>query len=481
VTILHQWRYREQYERAKDKFTSVLETPEYESHRRSKKISDVSVSFIFWGGVEQLKSKAFLYSGSFTTLPETRDTVHSKQINKLISGKLYKAKFEKEKGKSIYNQMIVPPDVQHAIDVAKCQSNVSRLHNDANIFFYISQLLLLQNICLQVSYKKDAKANLHYTSVVDRPDIKKATQAAKLISGLKYKEKFDKEMKGKKPQYDLKDSKIYQTLKDASVLASEVKYKGDLKKIHKPVTDMAESLSMQHNLSTSKLSTLNAFQTTQIKHLTLNVCGLFQVKYKEKYEKEKGKAMLDFETPTYVTAKEAQHMQSQVSTLSASSVLKTASNREYKKAMELEIKGKGMLALATDTPDFMRARNATDILSQAKYKHTAEMDRASYTSVIDTPDIIHAQQMRNIVSQNFIQIPAVFFVEQKKYREEAEKTMSHYVPVLDTPEMQRVRENQKNFSTLHLDVKSSSGVCFLCAFLYCKCLVFSNQEETVVI
>lgn len=34
----------------------------------------------------------------------------------------------------------------------------------------------------------------------------------------------------------------------------QVKYKGDLKKIHKPVTDMAESLSMQHNLSTSKLS-----------------------------------------------------------------------------------------------------------------------------------------------------------------------------------------------------------------------------------
>lgn len=27
------------------------------------------------------------------------------------------------------------------------------------------------------------------------------------------------------------------------------------------------------------------------------------------------------------------------------------------------------------------------------------MDRASYTMVIDTPDIIHAQQMRNIVSQ----------------------------------------------------------------------------------
>uniref|UniRef100_A0A3Q3AK77 Nebulin n=1 Tax=Kryptolebias marmoratus TaxID=37003 RepID=A0A3Q3AK77_KRYMA len=355
-------------------------------------------------------SKKIMQSGSFTTLSETRDTAHSREVKKLVSTKEYKAKFEKEKGKSVYNHMIVPPDVQHAIDVAKSQSNVA--------------------------YKKDAKANLHYTTVVDRPDIKKATQAAKLISDIgyrekareeasrggslvnrpdialathvsqltsqvKYKEKFDKEVKGKKPQFDLKESKIYKTLKDANELASEVKYKGDLKKIHKPVTDMAESLSMQHNLSTSKLSS-------------------DQVKYKEKYEKEKGKPMLDFETPTYVTAKEAQHMQSQ---------------REYKKALEQEIKGKGMLALATDTPDFMRARNATDILSQTKYKQIAEMDRASYTTVIDTPDIIHAQQMRNIVSQ-------------KKYKEEAEKTMSHYVPVLDTPEMQRVRENQRNFSTV---------------------------------
>lgn len=39
---------------------------------------------------------------------------------------------------------------------------------------------------------------------------------------------------------------------------------------------------------------------------------------------------------------------------------------------------------------------------------------------------------------------------QKKYKEEAEKTMPYYVPVADTPEMQRVRENQKNFSTVRV-------------------------------
>ncbi|XP_041857200.1 nebulin isoform X5 [Melanotaenia boesemani] len=507
-------KYKEKYEKAKGHYVPVLDTPQI--------LHAKAVRTLVSESKYKEEGKKIMQSGSFTTLRETRDTAHSKEVKKLVSEKLYKAKFEKEKGKSVYNHMIVPPDVQHAMDVAKNQSNVN--------------------------YKKDAKANLHYTSVVDRPDIKKATQAAKLISEIgyrekareeasrggslahrpdialatqvsqltsqvedkpslhgaasydtpqmrhikkmsavtsdvKYKEKFDKEMKGKKPQFDLKESKIYKTLKDANDLASEVKYKGDLKKIHKPVTDMAESLSMQHSLSTSKLSSDYRYKkkfeeskghyhmipdTPEQLHLKEASELQSNVKYKEKYEREKGKPMLDFETPTYVTAKEAQHMQSQkdykkdfeeymrgknLSGLEVTPAMihvrhatKIASEREYKKALEQEIKGKGMLALATDTPDFMRARNATDILSQTKYKQTAEMDRASYTTVIDTPDIIHAQQMRNIVSQ-------------KKYKEEAEKTMSHYVPVLDTPEMQRVRENQRNFSTLQyqIDLKNIKG------------------------
>ncbi|XP_054644081.1 nebulin isoform X4 [Dunckerocampus dactyliophorus] len=514
-------KYKEKYEKAKGHYLPVADTPQI---LHSKAVRTLASETKY-----KEASKKQMQSGSFTTLPETRDTVHSKEINKLVSKNVYKAKFEKEKGKSVYNNMSVPPDVEHAMEVAKKQSNLA--------------------------YKKNAKANLHYTTVVDRPDIKKATHTAKLVSEigyrdkareeasrggslvhrpdiklatevcklnsqLKYKEKFDKEMKGKRPQYDLKESKIYKTYKDANTLASEVKYKGDLKKIHKPVTDMAESLSMQHSLSTSRLSSDYCYKRKfeasrghyhmipdtpeQLHHKEASELQS-HVKYKEKYEKEKGKAMLDFETPTYVTAKEAQHMQSQkdykkdfeesmrgknlsglevtpamihvrhatkiasekeyrkdleegvkgkgLTVLEETPELLRARNatqilceREYKKALEQEIKGKGMLALATDTPDFMRARNATDILSQSKYKQIAEMDRASYTTVIDTPDIIHAQQMKNIVSQ-------------KKYKEEAEKTMSHYVPVLDTPEMQRVRENQKNFSTLQYqtDLKYIKG------------------------
>ncbi|XP_064166249.1 nebulin-like isoform X6 [Anguilla rostrata] len=433
-------KYKEKFEKAKGQCIPVPDTPQI---LHAKSVSSLSSETKY-----KQASKKDRQRGSFTTLPQTRETAHSKAVTKIVSRNVYKEKFEKEKGKSKYNSMLAPPDVKHAMNVMKNQSNVA--------------------------YKKDAKTKLHYTPVADRPDIKRATHTAKLVSeigyrekarmeahrggslkerpditlatkvsklnsevggepslhgvasidtpqmrhikkvtaltsNLKYKEKFDKEMKGKRPQYDLKSSMVYETMKGANVLASEVIYKGDLKKMHKPVTDMAESLSMQHNLSTSKLSS--------------------DVKYKERYVKERGKAMLDFETPTYVSAKEAQHMQSE---------------KEYKKALELEIKGKGMLALATDTPDLLRARNATDILSQTKYKQTAVQERASYTSVIDTPDIIHAQQMKKIVSQ-------------KKYKEEAEKTMSHYVPVLDTPEMLRVRENQRNFSTVFYKDVSARG------------------------
>lgn len=50
-------------------------------------------------------------------------------------------------------------------------------HEQNPVFFFP-----LSVIVDQVEYKKDAKSKLHYTPIADRPDIKKATQAAKLIS-----------------------------------------------------------------------------------------------------------------------------------------------------------------------------------------------------------------------------------------------------------------------------------------------------------
>ncbi|XP_061301733.1 nebulin isoform X18 [Pezoporus flaviventris] len=476
-------KYKEKHNKARGSYLVVPDTPQI--------LLAKNVSSLVSENKYKEHSKKQLPHGSYTTLPETRDTAHVKEVTKNVSETNYKKKFVKEKGKSNYSVMLEPPEVKHAMEVAKKQSTIE--------------------------YKKDAKSKLHYTPIADRPDIKKATQAAKLISDIeykkrgeagigvsmlgrpdielakevskltsqvKYKENFSKEM-GKKPKYDLKEAKIYKTMKDAHNLASEVKYKADLKKLHKPVTDMSESLIMNHVLSTSQLASA--------------------VKYREKYEKEKGKPMLDFETPTYLTAKESQLMQSEKEykkdfeenikgrnltglevtpsllhvkyatkiasekeyrkdleegvkgkgltsleetpdMLRAKNATQILNEKEYKKALELEIRGKGLTELALETPDFVRAKNATDIASQIKYKQLAEMEKANYTSVVDTPEIIHAQQVKNLSSQ-------------KKYKEDAEKSMPYYVPVADTPEIQRVRENQKNFSTLQYqwDLQNSKG------------------------
>ncbi|XP_045431782.1 nebulin isoform X45 [Pipistrellus kuhlii] len=472
--------------------------------------------------------KKHLAQGSYTTLPETPNTIRVKEVTKHVSDTNYKKKFVKEKGKSNYSIMLEPPDVKHAMEVAKKQSDVA--------------------------YRKDAKENLHYTTVADRPDIKKATQAAKqaseveyrakhrkegshglsmlgrpdiemakkaakLSSQVKYRENFDKE-KGKTPKYNPKDSQLYKVMKDANNLASEVKYKADLKKLHKPVTDMKESLIMNHVLNTSQLASSYQYKKKyekskghyhtipdNLEQLHLKEATELQsiVKYKEKYEKERGKPMLDFETPTYITAKESQQMQSgkeyrkeydesikgrnltglevTPASLHAKYATKIISEKEYRRDLEESIRGKGLHEME-DTPDMLRAKNATQILNEKEYKRDLELGvkgKGLNAMANETPDFMRAKNATDIASQikykhsaemekaNFTSVvdtPEIIHAQQvknlssqKKYKEDAEKSMSSYETVLDTPEMQRVRENQKNFSLLQYqcDLKNSKG------------------------
>ncbi|XP_032142271.1 nebulin isoform X20 [Sapajus apella] len=621
---ISQIKYRKNYEKSKDKFTSVVDTPEHlRTTKVNKQISDIlykleynkakprgyttihdtpmllhvrkvkdevsdlkykekhvkergtchavpdTPQILLAKTVSNLVSenkykdhvKKHLAQGSYTTLPETRDTVHVKEVTKHVSDTNYKKKFVKEKGKSNYSIMLEPPEVKHAMEVAKKQSNVA--------------------------YRKDAKENLHYTTVADRPDIKKATQAAKqaseveyrakhrkegshglsmlgrpdiemakkaaklssqaeylkgqrrghgaasydtpmmrhlkkiniLISDVKYRENFDKE-KGKTPKYNPKDSQLYKVMKDANNLASEVKYKADLKKLHKPVTDMKESLIMNHVLNTSQLASSYQYKKKyekskghyhtipdNLEQLHLKEATELQsiVKYKEKYEKERGKPMLDFETPTYITAKESQQMQSgkeyrkdyeesikgrNLTGLEVTPALlhvkyatKIASEKEYRKDLEESIRGKGLTEME-DTPDMLRAKNATQILNEKEYKRDLELEvkgRGLNAMANETPDFMRARNATDIASQikykqsaemekaNFTSVvdtPEIIHAQQvknlssqKKYKEDAEKSMSYYETVLDTPEMQRVRENQKNFSLLQYqcDLKNSKG------------------------
>ncbi|KAM8933533.1 nebulin [Pelodytes ibericus] len=547
-------KYRKRYEKGtyQGEFGVVSDTPQI--------IHAKSASGLVSENKYKEQVKKLLPHGSFTTLPETRDTIHVKEVTKIVSEKHYKEKFQKEKGKSNYAIMLEPPEVRHAMDVAKAQSNVAyRKDAKAKLNYTsiadrpdIQKATQVAKLVSNIQYKAKAREEQgRGITVLGRPDIELAQEVSKLTSqaeyvkgkmwghgaasydtpimrqlkkandltsSVKYKENFSKD-KSKRPQYDLKEAKIYQTLKDANTLASEVKYKADLKKLHKPVTDMAESLNMHHITSTSKLSSDYRYKKEYEKnkghylvvpdnleqvHVKEATELQSQVKYKEKYEKERGKAMLDFETPTYVTAKEAQHMQSEKeykkdleehikgrnlsglevtpSLLHVRYATKINCEKEYRKDLD-DTKGRGLTALE-ETPELIRAKNATHILNEKEYKKTLELEikgRGLTTLAMETPDYMRAKNATDIASQvkykqsaemdkanytSVVDTPEIIHAQQvknlssqKKYKEDAERNMSYYVSVYDTPEMQRVRENQKNFSTLQYqgDLKQSKG------------------------
>lgn len=58
---------------------------------------------------------------------------------------------------------------------------------------------------------------------------------------------------------------------------------------------------------------------------------------------------------------------------------------------------------------FINIYSTLGCLLQIKYKQSAEMEKANFTSVVDTPEIIHAQQVKNLSSQVrvFIIIPLI--------------------------------------------------------------------------
>ncbi|XP_071666768.1 nebulin isoform X12 [Patagioenas fasciata] len=509
-------KYKEKHNKARGTCLVVPDTPQI--------LLAKTVSSLVSENKYKEQSKKQLPRGSYTTLPETRDTAHVKEVTKHVSETNYKKKFVKEKGKSNYSVMLEPPDVKHAMEVAKKQSTVEYKKDAKSKLHYtpiadrpdIKKATQAAKLISNIEYKKRGEAGIGVT-MLGRPDIELAKEVSKLTSQaeylkrhmrghgaasydtpwmrtfkkanmlsshVKYKENFSKE-KGKKPKYDLKEAKIYKTMKDAHNMASEVKYKADLKKLHKPVTDMKESLIMNHVLSTSQLASAYQYKKQyekskghyhvvpdNLEQVHLREASELQshVKYKEKYEKEKGKPMLDFETPTYLTAKESQLMQSEKeykkdfeesikgrnltgleitpSLLHVKYATKIASEKEYRKDLEEAVKGKGLTALE-ETPDMLRAKNATQILNEKEYKKALELEirgKGLTELALETPDFVRAKNATDIASQ-------------KKYKEDAEKTMPYYVPVADTPEMQRVRENQKNVSTLQYqwDLQNSKG------------------------
>uniref|UniRef100_A0A3B4XCZ2 Nebulette n=1 Tax=Seriola lalandi dorsalis TaxID=1841481 RepID=A0A3B4XCZ2_SERLL len=264
-------------------------------------------------------------SSLYSKLPETLDTLRAKEVSQLqsqvLSAGFYKEQYNREKGKSSYTNMKTLPEVEHAMEVNKNQS--------------------------EIGYRKGKEELHHYNTEPDRPDIINAANAAKLASDVsllpsmhwvyhranghvqvvdlsrplpqvKYKESFDRHLKGQRPRYNPLDCLSFKHKQAAAALASQVEYKKKYEqtKAHYHVAlDTAEQLHHKEN------AVLHS-----------------QVKYREEYEKSKGRSQMEFgDTQTYRVSKEAQKMQSE---------------REYRRDYEEQMKGKALVDV-DQTPGYL--------------------------------------------------------------------------------------------------------------------------------
>ncbi|CAJ0958067.1 unnamed protein product [Ranitomeya imitator] len=204
---------------------------------------------------------------------------------------------------------------------------------------------------------------------------------------------------------------------------------------------------------------------------TMNPTTPENVKYKEEYEKSKGRSMLEFvDTPLYNVSKEAQKIQSEKlyrkefeeaikgkasvdldltpTFLQAKHAMTLVSEREYRKDLEEGIKGKG-LSVLEDTPDLIRVKNASQILNEKEYRKDFENIKGKGMEFsADIPDMIRAKRATEIISEYYL----LFYSEKKEYKKDLEteikgKGMQVGADILELQHFKRVSElvSQKGY------------------------------------
>uniref|UniRef100_A0A3Q1JFV9 Nebulette n=1 Tax=Anabas testudineus TaxID=64144 RepID=A0A3Q1JFV9_ANATE len=339
----------------------------------------------------------------YSLLPETKETQHAKEKTQLYSEKAYREEGKKEAGCCLYAQMPQTIETVFAKELTKTQSDVSLTSTLKFALDFIATQICKRRTG-KVAYKSNTK-QLTYSdcSLLARTDIQHAKEVSKLASQVKYKESFDRQLKGQKPCYNPLDCLSFRHTQAAAALASQVEYKKKYEQTkahyHIPL-DTAEQLHHKEN------AVLHS-----------------QVKYREEYEKNKGRSQMEFgDTQMYKVSKEAQKIQSE---------------REYRRDYEEQMKGKALVDV-DQTPGYLTARHASSLLSEKEYRKDLEQEvkgrGLSGVGLEETPELLRVKKANQILNQ-------------KEYRKDLEreivgKGMELTADVLEIQRAKRASEIQ---------------------------------------
>ncbi|XP_030896217.1 nebulin-related-anchoring protein isoform X12 [Leptonychotes weddellii] len=265
---------------------------------------------------------------------------------------------------------------------------------------------------------------LKFTSVADSSQMEHAKKSQELQSGVAYKAGNEQSVH----QYSIsKDEPLFLQARVNAANLSEVKYKEDYERSRGKLIgakDAQGDSQMSHSLQMSKLQS--------------------ELEYRKGFEDTRSQCHISLDMIHLVHARKAQHLATDISYKTAShqfTALPTDMKVEWaKKAYGLQsdnqyradvkwMKGTGWVA--TGSLNVEQAKKAGELISEKKYRQ--HPDALKFTSIKDTPEMVQAR------------ISYTQAVD-RLYREQGENIKHHYTQTADLPEVLLAKLNAMNIS-----------------------------------
>ncbi|XP_073451972.1 nebulin-related-anchoring protein [Aquarana catesbeiana] len=421
-------KYTEDYEeqRGKGSFPAMI-TPGYQIAKKANELaSEVKYHQRYH---REMKGKA-----------SSTDVAFTKQTADELSQE-YDEEQEEYRGKGSFPAMITPAylnakkanefisDIKYKKDLSKMRgaAHYHSLTTDDNLT--MKQAQNVNKLVSEVGYRKDLEHSKgHSINYCETPQFQSANKISKYTSDLKYKEKYQTQMKGHYDGMGI-DRSMMHAMK-AGNLASNLSYKSDkndntdgeyyypatLAPSYQTTKKLEPLKDVHYRQSIDKLKYSSVTDTPEIVQAKVNAQQLSDLNYRAEYEKSKTHYTLPQDVPEMRKAKsnielysenkykeewqktKGQNFEMKMDSLSISSAKASgdlASDIKYKEEYE---KSKGKAAANSDSR-LLHSMQVGKLSSEISYKKGFEESKAQFHLPMDMVNITHAKKAQSLASE----------------------------------------------------------------------------------
>ncbi|XP_041939746.1 nebulin-related-anchoring protein [Alosa sapidissima] len=409
--------YKKQYEDSKAKYRDCLDML---TLTHAKKAQDMATD---------LNYRTYLHD--YTTMPTDKKVQWAKTAYNLLSDKSYRSDLNWMKGAGWLAAGSL--DVQQAkkagdlISEKKYRQHVSDLKfTSVEDTPEMVQAKLSNKLTLDRLYREKGESLKHnYTLTGDLPEHVQAKQNALNLSDTRYKESWTKI---RDAGYQLRlDAIPFQAAKASNEILSDQKYREQFERTKGKMIGLRglqDDINIAHSVHASKLQSDITYKKDSAKghsqyHLSMDMLEVAHAKKAQALASDQDYRLMLHQ---YTTLPDDMKVQA------AKRAYELQSDKSYRSDLNYL---RGASWIATGALQIEGSRRATDLISDKKYRQ--QPYHFKHTSVVDSPDIVHAKLSNKITNERL-------------YKEAGENVRHNYTITAERPEITQAKINAANYS-----------------------------------